>query len=145
MTIEPEEFKGYTEQEVAQDMATEMNQEDIYSNLQLQNKEIEPDDRVSTTRVSRNLQLGNIDNRVYIEITKRIGFLQDLSIYPKNRGGWLFKWYADEQWKILDLQMVVSNSRQGQLRKLLHSIFKNQTYNDNRQKNQMLGNFRVPK
>ena len=97
-------------------MSTEQ-QEGAWNAIQLKEKELEPDKEInSTTRVTRNLQLGNRPRKdmvfLYHELERGIV----LESFPDNRNGWLYKHFGRITFEKIDAKIVASNSADGFVR-----------------------------
>ncbi len=97
--------------------------------IQLQNKVIEPDSKLSRERISRNLQLGYVNNfKQLMFINNRIEFADILCNFSIDEGGWLLKEYGMQMFQTLDKQIVLSNSLNGFGRKSLNTQRKEMDY-----------------
>jgi hypothetical protein len=98
-----------------------------YSEVQLRDKQIEPDNKLDNEAVNRNLQLGYIKNRAdLVWYNHMIDLADKLRDFPVQQGGWLLKRYGNQQLKIMDKQLVLSNSTDGFGRTSLNTLTRNQ-------------------
>ncbi len=88
-----------------------------YNSIQLNEKNIEPDQGVSGVHASRNLQLGNVTEAQFKIFSMQINTAQKLINVPFDEGGWLLNTYGHEMFKELDLNIIMSNSQNGFLRR----------------------------
>ncbi len=116
---------GYDEEDAVDGYQGEEQQEDFYdpgnvgsfNSIQLSEKNIEPDQGVSGLHASRNLQLGNISDSQFKIFSMQINTAQKLINVPFNEGGWLLNSFGHEMFKELDLNIIMSNSQGGFLRR----------------------------
>lgn len=92
-----------------------------WGNVELQEKTIEPDKTIDVGYINRNLQLGNTDRREHQFVIVKTNKFVELNNYPFNRGGVLYRKRANMIMQGLNLEMVTSNSKDAQARKLLHT------------------------
>lgn len=85
--------------------------------IELQEKTVEPDDKVSGKYANRNYQLGNIREQDLRLNDMRASLAQDWINVPLARGGWLINAYGDHIMRKLDLYFIMSNSVGGMARK----------------------------
>lgn len=103
-------------------------QDDVYDDISLKNKNVEPDKR-HTEFASRNLQLGNIEKRELRFLWHRSDRLMKYDRMPHRHGGWLTKKLANEHAAIINLQLITSGSVGGFVREINATSRK---INDNR-------------
>lgn len=109
-------------------MIEEKEHDNVYDDITLKNKSIEPDKR-HTDFATRNLQLGNIDKRELRFIWHRVDRLMKYDRLSLQHGGWLTHALSEEHAAVLNLQLVTSGSVGGFVREINATTRK---INDNR-------------
>lgn len=87
--------------------------------LQLQDKQIEPSESISGSDINRNLQLGNIGSRTYLDMLDTNSRAEIYDTVPMEYGGYLLGRFSEKQRKQNDFGVVLSVSIEGFGRKIL--------------------------
>ena len=86
------------------------------NNLELAEKEIEPDTKLSGKHATRNIPLSNYDKEDYRYITFLRSEAQDLLNIPDKEGGFLTHGFGDDFYKEIDFISMASCGKDGFLR-----------------------------
>jgi len=82
-----------------------------YNDIDIQNKLIEPDDRLSELLATSNFQLGNIKESDYYGNIHEVNFAIDCLNTPFDKGGWLLHEIGLNIFKKLDIAHIMSGSK----------------------------------
>jgi hypothetical protein len=106
--------EGVTREELAL-----MQQQSAYSEIGLTEKTLEPDKSVSGKYAQRNLQQGYLkDKGQYNKMSDNISIAMQFKNIPFDVGGFLSHDIAESIFKIIDLQLLLSNSQDGYVREM---------------------------
>ena len=97
------------------------DQSDAWSQVQLVEKTIEPDNKISPEQANRNMQLGNIDPREYPFVVHRHERAMDLLNFPQDRNGWMYNKYGVDLLRKNDAALLLSGSKDGFVRQLMRT------------------------
>lgn len=98
-------------------METDQNmQESAFSDIQIQEKNVEPENRLTPNIITRNLQLGNVPRQEMRFYNHRIERAMDLLSFPQNQNGWLYTQMGRQLIEKNDVIMVMSGSTNGFVR-----------------------------
>lgn len=105
--------------EFAQRQADAQEDIEVYNQLQLQNKRVEPNKAYGQGTVNRNLNMGNIKNKQF-EMFSRIADNARLQKkIPDEYGGWLVSEFANDDFNNIEFNLTMSRSIDGMNQKLL--------------------------
>jgi len=96
-----------------------LQDEGSYSNVQLNEKMVEPDHGISANYASRNFQLGFLDETAHKYAQHKYGLALKYKSVPQSAGGWLTEVFAEILAQELDFEFISSNSINGEGRKSL--------------------------
>jgi hypothetical protein len=108
----------------------EVQQRPSYNSIELSEKSIEPDKNISGHSASRNLQLGNIDKNTFLHISHQLHFATICDEIDYEVGGWLSHDIGTTIRQVADQTILVGNSVNGFLRRMLRTNIKSQTFRD---------------
>jgi len=112
--------------------------------IELQEKTIEPDNKVSGNYAIRNYQFGNIKEEDLRLSEMRVNLAKDWLKVPKARGGWLLHKYGDLIFTKLDIYFIMSNSVNGMARRNEKTLYRvNDQRNTPKGKRTLFGNSEV--
>jgi len=90
--------------------------ERVYSHLQIQQKQIDPSNKIFQD-INRNLQLGNIDKKEYMELKIMVERLLIMNKYSSP----LMQREAREIMEVLNTRLVLSGSVRGFVRQMINT------------------------
>lgn len=99
-----------------------MNDNAARSQLELSEKNIEPDIKINPYAVSRNNQLGYISIRQFYDVLDLNSLAEIYEDVPYQMGGYLMKEYANKSRRQNDFMLVTSLSVGAKLRELLQTL-----------------------
>jgi hypothetical protein len=96
-------------------------QQSAWMDIQIVEKTIEPDVKISPDQANRNMQLGNIAAPEFTFLAHRHERGMDLLNYPHERNGWMYKKYGLALLRKNDANLLLSGSKDGFVRQLLRT------------------------
>jgi len=109
-------------QEIDQQERDLMMDNKSYNQIDLQEKNIEPSQEVSGKLATRNLQMGNITRPDFNLMSINIDSANKLLNIPYEMGGFLSHDVADNMFRGIDLQLLLSNSVEGFVRRTNQTV-----------------------
>lgn len=92
------------------DIVNDLSDRDVYSDIQLRNKLIEPDRQLSNNLANSNFQLGNISDDEYLTNKHEVSFALDCIEMPYEQGGFFLNEVGLKIMKRLDINHIMSGS-----------------------------------
>lgn len=134
------------------DYSIEKDQEQDYlpdynavgTQIQLQDKQLEPDQSLSGGNINRNLQLGNIGTRTFIDSQDLMAFIEQLENIPLEHGGYLLNRFSYKWRRLIDFTFITSGSIEGYVREILATQKKTYKKEESRQGRSWRDRLRVP-
>ena len=107
-----EAVESFKEKIIEQEMMQEPENK-VYTDLEAQDKLVEPDSAISGEHAVRNLQLGIFTPREFNENCDDANIAIDVLHIPWENGGWYLHQYAKKNWEKIDNRHIMSGSKGG--------------------------------
>ena len=104
--MESEQMEQMQEQIIQSDMLESDQRSSPYSDIDIQNKLIEPDNKISDDLAVSNFQLGNITPQDYYGNLHEVSFALDCLEMPFEKGGWFLQTVGKKIFRKLDIADV---------------------------------------